>query len=136
MQAKRRVAGSKGRDVARYIGRYIRHPAIAESRITEFNTEANTVTFQYKHGEGLSRVVKQITTSAMEFIDRLVKLIPDKHLKLIRYYGLYARRTRGKLRKILTPLSRETPKPQPRKEPIKCPKCGSLMELIGVTRPS
>lgn len=136
VEAKRRVAGSKRRDVARYIGRYIRHPAIAESRIISFVTEANTVTFWYKAGEGRNRVVKQITMSAMEFIGRLVKLIPDKHLKLVRYYGLYARRTRSMLQKFLTPLSREETPPKRRKEAVICPKCGIPMELIGVTRPS
>ena len=77
-----------------------------------------------------------LTMPIMEFIDRLVRLIPDKNLKLVRYYGLYARRTRNKLQKILTPLSREKPKPHPNNVPIKCPKCGSPMELIAITRPT
>jgi len=136
VKAKRRVAGSKSRDVARYVGRYIRHPAIAESRIISFDTKANKVTFWYKHGDEGSRMVEEVEMPAMEFIGRLVKLIPDKNLKLIRYYGLYARRTRNRIQKILTPLSREKPKPQPRKEPVKCPKCGTPMELIAITRPS
>lgn len=128
--AKRRV--TKAKKIVRYIGRYIRHPAIAESRISEFNPEANTVTFLYQR----NRIVEMVAMPAIEFIDKLVKLIPDKNLKLIRYYGLYARRTRSRIQKILTPLSREKPKPQPRKEPVKCPKCGTPMELIGVTRSS
>jgi len=33
------------------------------------------------------------TIPALNFIDKLVKLIPDENLKLIRYYGLYAKRT-------------------------------------------
>jgi len=136
VEAKRRVADSKRRDVARYIGRYIRHPAIAESRIISFETEANTVSFWYKHGEGRNRVVEEITMSAMEFIDRLVKLIPDKNLKLVRYYGLYARRTRSIIQKFLTPLSREKTHPKRREEAVRCPKCGTPMELIGVTRPN
>ena len=128
--AKRRV--TKPRKIARYVGRYLRHPAIAESRITGFNSETDTVAFWYQ----LDGAVKTVTMSALEFIGHLVKLIPDKNLKLIRYYGLYARRTRNNLQKFLTPLSREKPKLQPRKELVKCPKCGSTMKLIGVTRPS
>jgi len=128
--AKQRVTNPK--KTARYIGRYVRHPAIAESRITEFNPETNTVTFWYQRN-GAKHTV---TMPALEFIDRLVKLIPDKNMKLIRYYGLYSRRTMGKLQKILTPLSRQKPKNKPRKEPIKCPECGTPMELIGVTRSS
>jgi adenylate kinase family enzyme len=128
--AKRRV--TKARNTTRYIGRYIRHPAIAESRITKFNPEANTVTFWYQR----DGAVETVAISALEFIDRLVKLIPDRNMKLIRYYGLYARRTRSRIQKILTSLSREKPKPQPRKEPVKCPKCGATMELIAITKPS
>jgi len=81
-------------------------------------------------------VRQTVTIPALEFIDRLVKLIPDKNMKLVRYYCLYARRTMDKLQKILTHLSRQKPKMKPRKEPIKCPECGTPMELIGVTRPS
>jgi adenylate kinase family enzyme/ribosomal protein S27E len=128
--AKRRV--SKPKHIARYIGRYLRHPAIAESRISEFNVETNMVTFWYEEkGEK-----KFVTLSALEFIDRLVRLIPDKNLKLIRYYGLYSRRTSAKLQKMLTPLSREKPSIQPKKEVVKCPKCGQTMELVGATRPN
>jgi hypothetical protein len=130
IHAKRRVTNP--RRTARYIGRYVRHPAIAESRISEFNTNANTVTFWYRRDE----TIETTTTPALEFIDKLVRLIPDKNLKLVRYYGLYARRTRSKLQKMLTPLSRETPKPQPNNTSIKCPRCGSPMELVSITRPT
>ena len=41
--AKRRV--TKPKRIAAYIGRYLRHPAIAESRISDFNVETNMVTF-------------------------------------------------------------------------------------------
>jgi len=78
--AKRRVG--KPRNVAWYIGRYLRHPAIAESRISDFNVETNMVTYWYRDQDGEK---KYVTLSALEFIDRLVKRIPDKNLKLIRY---------------------------------------------------
>jgi ribosomal protein S27E len=127
--AKRRV--SKPKNIAKYIGRYLRHPAIAESRISEFNVESNMVTFWYEeHGEK-----KFVTLPALEFIDRLVKLIPDKNLKLIRYYGLYSRRAQGKLQKMLTPLSRERVVVARRKEEIKCPRCGQTMDLVAASRP-
>jgi len=128
--AKRRV--TKTKKIARYIGRYLRHPAIAESRIINLDTKTGTLTFWYQRDD----VKQTVTMPILEFIDKLIQLIPDKHLKLVRYYGLYARRTRNKLQKILTPLSKETPKLQPEKTPIKCPKCGALMELIGITRPT
>lgn len=128
--AKRRV--SKPKRIAAYMGRYLRHPAIAESRISEFNVEANTVTYWYVDENKLKRFV---TLSAWEFIGRLVRLIPDKNLKLIRYYGLYSRRTMGKLQKMLTPLSREKVSVERKREVIKCPRCGQAMDLVGATRP-
>ena len=127
--AKRRV--SKPRNIARYIGRYLRHPAIAESRISNFDTEANAVTYWFVE----DGVKKFVTLPALEFIDRLVKLIPDKNLKLIRYYGLYSRRTSAKIQKMLTPLSREKSMFEPKKEIVKCPKCGQIMDLVSAYRP-
>ncbi|MBE3143582.1 MAG: transposase [Planctomycetes bacterium] len=103
-----------------------------ESRISEFNVETNRVTYWFVE----DKVKKFVTLPALEFIDRLVKLIPDKNLKPIRYYGLYSRRTQGKLQKMLTPLSREKVAVQPKKEVVKCPKYGKLMELQGATRPN
>jgi len=100
--AKRRV--SMSRHIAGYIGRYLRHPAVAECRISDFNVETNMVTYWYMDE---NRVKQFVSLHAFEFIDRLVRLIPDKNLKLIRYYGLYSRRTSVKLQKMLTVLSRE-----------------------------
>ena len=128
--AKRRV--TKPKRIAAYVGRYLRHPAIAESRISDFNVETNMVTFWYDE-DGAKKFVK---LSALEFIDRLVNLIPDKNLRLIRYYGLYSRRTQGKLQKVLTPLSREKVVFEPKKVIVKCPKCGQTMDLQGATRPN
>jgi hypothetical protein len=91
--AKRRVSSPRG--IARYVARYVRHPAIAESRISEFNWLLNTVTFWYNDSDGGGR--RSVTFGALEFIGRLVRLVPDRNLKLIRYYGLYSRRTKGKL---------------------------------------
>ena len=126
--AKRRV--SKPRGIARYIGRYLRHPAIAESRISNFDTVANAVTYWYMEGG----VKKFVTLPALEFIDRLVKLIPDKNLKLIRYYGLYSRRTSAKLQKVLTPLSRERVVISRKREEIKCAICGQIMDFVCASR--
>jgi hypothetical protein len=55
----------------------LRHPAIAESRISEFNVEMNMVTFWFVDESGVKQF---ITLSAFEFIGCLVSLIPDKNL--------------------------------------------------------
>jgi len=100
--AKRRV--SRPRHIAGYVGRYLRHPAILESRISDFNVETNMVTYWFVDE---NRVKQFVTLHGFEFIDRLVKLIADKNLKLIRYYGLYSRRSVGRLQKVFTSLSCE-----------------------------
>jgi hypothetical protein len=64
------------------------HPVIAESRISEFNVETNMVTFWFVDEH---KVKWFVLLYALEFIECLVKLVPDKNLKLIRYYGLYSR---------------------------------------------
>jgi len=127
--SKRRV--SKPRLIAGYVGRYLRHPAIAESRISEFNVETNMVTYWFVDE---NKVKQFVTLPALEFIGRLVRLIPEKNLKLIRYYGLYSRRTLGKLQKVLTCLSREKVPVAFKRVVVCCSNCGKSMDLVGVTR--
>ena len=64
----------------------------------------------------------------------MVKLIPEKNLKLIRYYGLYSRRTFGVFQKVLTCLSHENVPVKFKKVVVCCPNCGKSMDLTGVTR--
>jgi hypothetical protein len=73
--------------------------------------------------------------SALEFIDRLVRLIPNKNLSG-RYYDLYSIRTSAKLQKMLTHLSKEKPVVARKKEVVKCPKFGQIMNLVGANRPN
>jgi hypothetical protein len=44
-----------------------------------------------------NKVKQFVALHAFLFIECLVRLIPDKNLKLICYYGLYSRRTMFKL---------------------------------------
>jgi predicted RNA-binding Zn-ribbon protein involved in translation (DUF1610 family) len=123
---KRRV--SKHRHIAGYVGRYLRHPAIAESRISDFNVETDMVTYWFVDEYKVKRFV---TLSALEFIERLVKLIPDKNLKFISYYGLYSRRTASRLQKVLTCLSREKVSVRFKGVVVVCcPNCGKGMILL------
>ena len=85
--AKRRVTSPRG--IVRYVARYVCHPAIVESRISEFNWLTSTVTFWYEAPDCGER--KSVTLSVLGFIGWLVRLIVDRNLKLIRYYGLYSR---------------------------------------------
>lgn len=78
---------SNNKDVIKYIGRYLGRPVIATSRIDNYDGE--TVTFHYNRHEDNKLVVQSIP--AADFIKKLIIHIPDKHFKMIRYYGLYAK---------------------------------------------
>ena len=75
------------KNVIKYIGRYLGRPVIATSRIDKYDGEL--VTFHYNRHEDEKYVVE--TIPAMDFIKRLIRHIPEKHFKMIRYGGLYAR---------------------------------------------
>nr|WP_235828964.1 transposase [Anaerosacchariphilus polymeriproducens] len=71
--------------VIKYIGRYLGRPVIATSRIDSYDGE--NVTFHYNRHEDEKFVTE--TVSSLDFIEQLIRHIPEKHYKTIRYYGLY-----------------------------------------------
>lgn len=85
--------------VMKYIGRYLGRPVIATSRIDKY--DGDTVTFHYNRHEDDKLITE--TIPALEFIQRLIRHIPEKHFKIIRYYGLYARHRKedDKLRRTI-----------------------------------
>lgn len=89
-------------EVIKYIGRYLGRPVIATSRIDKYDGEF--VTFHYNRHEDNKYIVE--TIPALEFIERLIRHIPEKHFKMIRYYGIYARH-RESDKKIRRAVSRE-----------------------------
>ena len=80
----------KSNNIAKYIGRYVRHPAIANSRITEYNKRG--ISFFYKDAKGSNVLVRK---SVRDFITCLIQHIPPKQFKMIRYYGHYNRNKSG-----------------------------------------
>lgn len=78
---------TSNKDVIKYIGRYLGRPVIATSRID--NYDGDFVTFHYNRHEDNELVVE--TVPAADFIKKLIIHIPDKHFKMIRYYGVYAK---------------------------------------------
>ena len=137
IQAKRRIEG-KTKQAARYMARYVRHPAIADSRIIGYDTE--TVTFVYER-EGKKYTVKM---DKYEFIHNVIKHIPDKNFKMIRYYGIHARRAKKAARiameklglvvkYIIKPFSwRKNVTEYTGKDPLKCEECNGEMLLYKV----
>ncbi|MDP3766165.1 MAG: transposase [Nanoarchaeota archaeon] len=75
--------------IAKYIGRYVRHPAIANARIAEYNKRY--VKFFYKDAHRRNLLVRK---SVRNFISSLIQHIPPKQFKTIRYYGAYSKNKR------------------------------------------
>ena len=71
----------------KYISRYLGRPVIATSRIDNYDGE--NVTFHYTRHEDNQTVIE--TIPALDFIQKLIVHIPEKHFKMLRYYGIYAK---------------------------------------------
>ena len=76
------------KSTVKYVIRYSGKPAMAQSRILDYDGEY--VTFWYDRHEDNQRVEE--TIHAYEFIKRLIIHIYDKYFNVVRYYGLYAKK--------------------------------------------
>ena len=124
--------------VVTYISRYLGRPVIATSRIDSYDGEQ--VTFHYNRHEDNTYIER--TLPVPEFIKLLIQHIPEKHFKMTRYYGLYARD-----REIDKRLAKAVPKPKHKilldfnqwrtlillsfgYDPLECPNCGQKMIFL------
>jgi hypothetical protein len=111
--------------IARYVGRYVRHPAIANRRITKF--DGKIVEFCYDD-EGK---IVTIRMTVEEFISALIQHIPEPHFKMIRYYGVYSRRRKGKFKvKLQSSIVQTTLMKFGLIKPILCPICKKEVEFV------
>ncbi|NCC62517.1 MAG: hypothetical protein EOM12_16630, partial [Verrucomicrobiae bacterium] len=79
-----------------YLCKYVSSPPISIRRIEEYDGE--NVTYRYEdHRKGL---VKE-TISAVEFIGRMIRHLPPKNFRMVRYYGIYARPIREKIHALV-----------------------------------
>ncbi|MDQ2086460.1 transposase [Herbivorax sp. ANBcel31] len=134
IQAKRRIEG-KTKKAARYMARYVRHPAIADSRIIGYDTK--NVTFVYER-EGKKHTV---VMDKFEFIHNVIKHIPDKNFKMVRYFGIHARRAKKAayiameklclvVNYIIKPFKwRKNVEEHTGRDPLKCKDCNGEMLL-------
>lgn len=90
VHAKTQIKSAK--IAAKYIGRYVGRPAIAESRIIKY--DGRNITFKYTRHEDNKTIIE--TLNAHEFIKKVIIHIPEKHFKMIRYFGIYSRRSKKK----------------------------------------
>ena len=115
------------RRIIKYVGRYVRHPAIANTRICDY--DGKKVIFWYRDNQ---EKIHMVTMVIDEFISALIQHILDSHFKMIRYYGAYARRSKKRYRHYLSQRSigQGILEDFQGSRSIPCPKCGSDMVLI------
>lgn len=152
INAKSRMYSAK--KAARYIGRYLARPVIAEYRIIRY--DGKNVTFWYIDHKTKERVVQ--TLEADRFMGKLLMHIPPKYFKMARTYGAYAGSIHQKVKKYYGLLKyiksglkavqytlKSYFKPMQRKltyrelmiinfskDPLKCRKCGGDMKLLEI----
>lgn len=119
-----------------YIGRYLKRPPISASKLRHYSGGA-VVHHYYDHRS--QKHGKQVL-SQEEMIERYISHIPDKHFKMIRYYGFLSNRKRSSLLpKVYAALGTEV-KIKPAKpgfsaqmkqftnvDPYQCILCGNRM---------
>lgn len=122
------------KDIARYLGRYVRHPAIANSRIKEF--DGMKVTFYYEEFREGDTIKHEVVMHVDDFITALIQHIPDSQFKMIRYYGAYARRCKKIFGIYASQSSIENTFQDSlymfgwKLKPI-CPHCGGMLKFVG-----
>lgn len=130
------------KDSIDYIVRYTGKPPMAQSRILDY--DGNFVTFYYERHEDGKRVTEKLT--AIDFIKRLIVHIPDEQFKMVRYYGLYAKKHKHHSKFFLL-VSKQKKRFQEKFsnwrnrlllafgiDPLRC-SCGNTMELLDIFIP-
>lgn len=121
----------------RYIGRYTKRPVIAETRISSY--DGQYVRFSFKDLATNKTFYPKLTVE--EFIARLIRHIPDKHFRQIRYAGIFASRVKTSYTSIARTLLNQLKKASAKMlswrqrkikskgtDPLTCPKC--LKEML------
>lgn len=113
------------KEVIRYLARYMRHPAIANSRILFYGREKVVIRMKDK-------LKREYSTwfCVEEFIERLIMHIAPKHFRIVRWYGLYSRRSvrlerkESEKREIITRICVE------KKKIFRCPECKNVLDSV------
>lgn len=118
-----------------YAVRYTGKPAMAESRILDYDGEY--ITFWYQRHED-NKLVKECI-HVYDFFKRLIIHIPDENFKIVRYYGIYSKKhkfhdkmimlVKSQIHKLRNSLNswRMMIIKDFDIDPLTCPKCGNLM---------
>ena len=132
----------------RYIGRYTKRAVLAEYRITDY--DGKKVRFAFKdYAQGGRTSFK--TMPVLAFIGRLIRHVPDKHFKMVRYSGIFAPRWKGRYleqarRALPQAATTEAVTPEPAtslmswherqtaqgRDPLHCAACHQPMVLVEI----
>lgn len=131
---------ANGRKTVNYLGRYLKKPPICGSRLTHYTSSA-TLSFTYL--DHRTQTYQEETLSQADMLHRLVQHIPEKHFRMIRYFGFLANRVCGKyLPKVYEALKMKAPGAAPKLyfaqmakaflnvDPFSCVLCGSKMVYV------
>ena len=141
VHAKTEIKSAK--TAAKYVGRYVGRPAIAESRILKY--DGKNVTYKYTRHEDNKVIVE--TVHVYEFIKRIIRHIPEKNFKMIRYFGIYSRRSKCKVNfikmidKMVLSIRKSIANWENRilaitgVDPCKCPNCNNKMRFHDIVYP-
>lgn len=76
------------------LGRYLKKPPVAGSRLAHYDGGSRITLRFLDHRTGRH---EDLELSQQELILRLIKHIPEKHFRMVRYFGFLANRVVGKL---------------------------------------
>lgn len=126
-----------------YLGRYLKRPPLSETRIQYY--DGHEVAYEYHDHHDKKTYTMRLPV--FSFIERLIRHIPDRYFRLIRYYNWLSNRTRGHLLPLVHGLIKQ-PTPKKKKldwrtlfiqtfhiDPLCCSSCQSLLQLINITLP-
>lgn len=123
----------------KYLGSYVKRPPIAMSKLLHYS--GSDVTFEYFDHKSKSK--KKLMVTKVKFIELFTQHIPEKHQRLINYYGFLANRVRGTLLPKVHDIIGQQPKPAPKikypkllkatfgTDPMECLLCKKQMVLTG-----
>jgi hypothetical protein len=123
-----------GHKVLEYLARYVFRIAMTNSRIESIDEQ--TVAFRYR--DNRTQLIKRLTISGAEFLERFLQHVLPRGYAKVRYYGIFAPSSRPKLDRVAallsspiapSPVSSSTTPAAP--APPRCPFCNNC-NLIAI----
>jgi len=115
-----------GKGVVKYLANYIKGGPIGNSRIKEY--DGKKVVFAYKNSKN-DRKEETMELTVEEFMRRVLQHIPERDMKMVRYWGLYSTAKKEELEAMKKELGGIDEKVEIKKET--CKKCHGKLEYIG-----